>query len=69
MYDDWDDNFPNGVFAYRDPNSPRVKVRKLVDWCRANGIPLSEAHRLPQEIMEQFLEYPTNNGKQKKERE
>ena len=56
---DWDDNFPDGVFAVpRNPNDPKVKVRKLVDWCRANGVPLSEAHLLPPEIMEQFLEYP-----------
>ncbi|WP_067621136.1 hypothetical protein [Alicyclobacillus acidiphilus] len=59
---DWDDNFPSGVFAVPpDPNSPKVKVRKLVDWCRANGIPLSEAHRLSATIMEQFLEYPNKD--------
>ena len=65
MDKDWDDHFPNGVFAVpRDPNAPRLKVRKLVDWCRANGIPLSEINRLPQEVMGQFLVYPKRNGEQ-----
>lgn len=63
MDDDWDDHFPNGVFAVPpDPKSPKVKVRKLVNWCRANGIPLSEINRLPQEVMEQFLEYPDKDA-------
>ncbi|WP_067625683.1 hypothetical protein [Alicyclobacillus acidiphilus] len=61
----WDDNFPDGVFAVPpNPNDPKVKVRKLVDWCKANGVSLSEAHRLPPEIMEQFLEYPNKDGTQ-----
>ena len=56
---DWDGNFPDGVYAVPpDPNTPKVKIRKFVNWCKANGIPLSEAHHLPPEVMEQFLEYP-----------
>jgi len=66
---DWDDNFPDGVFVVpRNTNEPKVKVRKLVDWRRANGVPLSEAHRLPPEIMEQFLVYP-NKDRAEGERE
>ena len=52
------DDIPDGIYAVPpDPKSPKVKVRKLVNWCRANGIPLSEIQRLPQSIMEQFLVY------------
>ncbi|GMA64131.1 hypothetical protein NZD89_02110 [Alicyclobacillus fastidiosus] len=62
-------DIPDGVYAvHPDPNDPKVKVRKLVDWCRVNGIPLSEAHRLPRTVMEQFLEYP-NKDRAKDERE
>lgn len=65
-----DDAYPSGVFAVSpDPNQPRVMVRKLVDWCRANGLPLSEVHRLSPEVMQQFLVYPTKDGEQKKKRE
>ena len=69
---DWDDNFPDGVFAFAvpsDPGSRKVELRRLVDRCEANGIPLSEAHRLPPDVMEQFLVYPNEDGEQEKKRD
>ena len=66
---DWDDNFPDGVFAVPpDPDSPKVKLRKLVDWCRENEIPLSEIQHRP-ELVEQFLVYPNDDGEQEKKRD
>ncbi|SHK57539.1 hypothetical protein [Alicyclobacillus tolerans] len=62
---DWDDHFPDGVYAVSpDPNSPRLMVRKLVDYCKEHGIPLSDIQRLPPEVMKQFLVYPTKDGTQ-----
>lgn len=67
---DWDDNFPDGVFCVPpDPNEPKLKIRKLVDWCRANGIALSEINRLPQEVMEQFLVYPDKGAAEGKRKQ
>ncbi|QSO48635.1 hypothetical protein [Alicyclobacillus mengziensis] len=67
---DWDDNFPDGVFAVpRNPDEPKVKIRKLVDWCKANGIPPSEIHCLPKEVMEQFLVYPNEDRAKDEEKQ
>ena len=51
-----------------DPDSPKVKLRKLVDWCEANGIPLSEIQHRP-ELVKQFVVYPNEDGEQDKKRE
>ncbi|QSO48363.1 hypothetical protein [Alicyclobacillus mengziensis] len=57
------DDIPCGIYAVpRNPNAPRVKIRRLVDWCEESGIPLSEIHiRVSPEIMKQFLVYPNEN--------
>jgi hypothetical protein len=50
-----DDVFPDGVYSYpRNPNEPRVKVRKLSECCKEKGI--SSPADLSKEEMEQFLE-------------
>ncbi|MED1951474.1 hypothetical protein [Brevibacillus centrosporus] len=51
--DDCDGDFPDGVYAVpRTPGEPRVKVRKLSEYCRVKGIKPSD---LSKEEMEQFL--------------
>ncbi|MFF2532435.1 hypothetical protein ACFVS2_26570 [Brevibacillus sp. NPDC058079] len=50
----FDDQIPDGVYAIpRSPGEPRVKVRKLADFCKINGITPAD---LSKEEMEQFLE-------------
>jgi hypothetical protein len=61
----FDDCFPDGVFAVPpNPNEPRLKIRKLVEYCRSRGIPLSETHRLSAKEMKEFFEYPNNDRAQ-----
>lgn len=62
------DDIPEGIYAVPpDPNEPKLKVRKLVNWCREHGIPLSKVHRMPG-LIEQFLVYPAKDGEQDKKR-
>ena len=62
------DDIPCGIYAVPpESNAPRVKIRKLFDWCKANGIPLSEIKHRP-ELVEQFLVYRNEDGKQEKKR-
>jgi len=51
--EDFDDEFPDGVFAIPRNPKVRVKVRALHDYCEAKGITPSE---LTKDEMEQFLE-------------
>lgn len=63
------DDIPCGIYAVPpESNAPRVKIRKLFDWCKATGIPLSEIKHRP-ELVEQFLVYPNKDEEQKKKRE
>ncbi|QRG65981.1 hypothetical protein [Brevibacillus choshinensis] len=59
VIDNFDDAFPNGVFATpRLPGEHRVKVRKLADYCKTKGIQPSDLSR---EEMEQFLDWGKGN--------
>lgn len=62
IVDDFDDAFPDVVFATpRIPGKdPRVKVRKLYDYCKQRGIRPSDLSR---EEMEQFLVWDMDNDK------
>lgn len=51
--DDWDDDFPDGVYAVPpSPGEPKIKVRKLSDYCKARGIRPSD---LSEEELKQFI--------------
>ncbi|HAJ4019659.1 MULTISPECIES: hypothetical protein [Brevibacillus] len=50
---DWDDDFPDGVYAVpRLLGEPKIKVRKLSDYCKAKGVKPSD---LSEEELKPFL--------------
>ncbi|MDG5790147.1 hypothetical protein QA612_22160 [Evansella sp. AB-P1] len=50
----FDDAFPNGVFAVpKSPDTPKVKVRALYNYCQEKGV---EPKDLTTKEMEMFLE-------------
>lgn len=50
---DFDDAFPNGVFAFPpNPKEPRVKIRELGEYCKEKDVTPEE---LTEEEMKQFL--------------
>ncbi|QKE76205.1 hypothetical protein HPK19_25690 (plasmid) [Arthrobacter citreus] len=54
--EEFEDGFPDGVYCVpRDPNEPRIKVRKLFEYCREKGV---DPIDLTDEEREQFLIYP-----------
>ncbi|EJY55890.1 pyruvate phosphate dikinase [Alicyclobacillus hesperidum URH17-3-68] len=57
------DDFPDGIYAVpRDPNQPRVQVRRLYEYCRERGLSPSQ---LSEAEMRQFVVYPDEDGEKK----
>ncbi|MCM3624324.1 hypothetical protein M4D70_19030 [Brevibacillus borstelensis] len=59
--DDWDDDFPDGVYAVPpSPGEPKIKVRKLSDYCKARGIKPSD---LIEEELKEFISERSDDGR------